>query len=80
MGEGLGERSVSRENVALSIAAALLGLGGAAAFAAYRAVSASERAAGARFGEFAANLFWPGVLIFAAVAAIVWFGWKAELD
>ena len=71
---------MSRENVALSIAAAMLGLGGAAAFAAYRAVSASERAAGARIGEFASNLFWPGVLIFLAVSAAVWFGWKANID
>ena len=73
-------RLLDRENLLLALAAALLGLGGAAAFAAYRAVSASERAASARAGEFASNLFWPGVLIFAAVAAIVWFGWKAELD
>ena len=71
---------MSRENVFLSIAAAVLGLGGAAAFAAYRAVSASEKAAGGRFGEFASNLFWPGALIFLAVAAVVWFGWKANLD
>ena len=71
---------MSRENVFLSIAAAVLGLGGAAAFAAYRAVSASGQAASGRMGEFASNLFWPGVLIFLAVAAVVWFGWKAELD
>ena len=60
----------------LSIAAALLGVGGAAVFAAYRAVSAS----GGGLAEFASNLAWPGVLIFLAVAAVVWFGWKAELD
>ena len=66
--------------MALSIAAGVLGLGGAAAFAAYRAVSASERAAGARFDAFASNLFWPGVLIFVAVALAVWFGWKANID
>jgi hypothetical protein len=80
VGEGLGERSLSRENMLLSIAAALLGLGGAAAFAAYRAVSASSQDASGRFGEFASNLFWPGVLIFLAVAAVVWLGWKANLD
>jgi len=71
---------LSRENVFLSIAAAVLGLGGAAAFAAYRAVSAAGHDTAGRFGEFASNLFWPGVLIFAAVAAVVWFGWKANLD
>ncbi len=71
---------MSRENILLSISAAALGLSGAAAFAAYRAVSASSKATSGRFGEFAANLFWPGVLIFLAVAAVVWFGWKANLD
>jgi hypothetical protein len=64
----------------LGISAAVLGLGGAAVFAAYRAVSASGQAASGRFGEFAANLVWPGVLIFLGVAAVVWLGWKANLD
>jgi len=73
-------RFPGREDALLIVSAAALGLGGAAAFAAYRAVSASERAASDRLGEFASNLFWPGVLIFLAVAAVVWFGWKAELD
>jgi hypothetical protein len=73
-------RLPTREDALLFVSAAALGLGGAAAFAAYRAVSASGQAAGGRFGEFAANLFWPGVLIFLAVAAVVWFGWKANLD
>jgi RsiW-degrading membrane proteinase PrsW (M82 family) len=73
-------RLINREDLLLVISAAVLGLGGAAAFAAYRAVSASGQAAGGRFGEFASNLFWPGVLIFLAVAAVVWFGWKANLD
>ncbi len=64
----------------LFVSAAVLGLGGAAAFAAYRAVSVSGKAASDRLGAFASNLFWPGVLIFLAVAAVVWFGWKANLD
>ena len=54
----------------------LLGLVLAAAFAAYQAVSASDE----RVAEFATNLLWPGALIFVGVAAVVWMGWKANLD
>jgi hypothetical protein len=69
-----------REDIVLGLAALALGLGGAAVFGAYRAVSASGQDTGGRFAEFASNAAWPGVLIFAAVAAVVWFGWKANLD
>jgi Zn-dependent protease with chaperone function len=69
---------LKREDLLLAASAVALGLGGAAVFAAYRAVSASGD--GSRAGDFAANMAWPGVLIFLAVAAVVWFGWKAELD
>lgn len=79
VGEGLEEGSV-RENALLTFAAAALGLAGAAVFAAYRAVSLDGENAGGRFAEFASNVAWPGVLIFVAVAAVVWFGWKANLD
>ncbi len=71
---------MSRENVLLTLAAAALGLGGATIFGAYRAVSLSDESTGGRIAEFATNAAWPGVLIFAAVAAVVWFGWKANLD
>jgi hypothetical protein len=49
-------------------------------FAVYRAVSLSNEDFAGRMTEFASNAGWPGVLIFAAVAAVVWFGWKANLD
>lgn len=68
----------NREDLLLLCGAALLGLVGAAAFAAYRAVSAAAGAS--RLGEFGANFAWPGVLIFLGVAAAVWMGWKANLD
>ncbi len=70
----------SREDALLLVSSVVLGLGGAAAFAAYRAVSASGHDTAGRFGEFATNLFWPGALIFLAVGAAVWFGWKANID
>lgn len=58
----------------------VLGLALAAAFAAYRAVSASGEDAGGWIAEFAANLLWPGVLIAGGVAGVVWMGWKANLE
>ena len=67
---------LSRANVALLISALLLGLGAASSFAAYRAVNGD----GSPLRDFAVNLGWPGILILAAVAVIVWFGWKANLD
>jgi hypothetical protein len=71
-------RFVTREDALLVAAALLLGLAAAAAFAAYRAVSADAGAD--RVAEFAANVLWPGVLIFGGVGAAVWFGWKANID
>ena len=67
---------LSRANAALAFWAVLLGLGAASAFAAYRAVNGD----GSPMRDFAVNLGWPGILILAAVAVIVWFGWKANLD
>ncbi len=58
----------------------VLGLAVAAAFGAYRAVSASGEDAGGRLVEFATNLAWPGVLIAGGVAGVVWMGWKANLE
>jgi hypothetical protein len=79
-GKGQGATVFSRENALLALAAAVLGLAGAAVFAAYRAVSLDGESTGGRMTEFASNVAWPGVLIFVAVAAVVWFGWKANLD
>jgi hypothetical protein len=76
----MSRRFLNRDDLLLLASSALLGLAAAAAFAAYRAVSASGEDVGGRLAEFGANLFWPGVLIFAGVAAVVWLGWKANLD
>lgn len=69
---------LKREDLLLILWATVLGLGAAAAFAAYRAVSASGDAS--KVAEFVANLAWPGVLIFVGIAAVVWAGWKANID
>ena len=73
-------RLLSRADALLAFWSLVLGLGMAAAFGAYRAVNLSDTALSGRFTEFGANLLWPGVLIIAGVAAVVWFGWKANLD
>ena len=73
-------RFLNRDDLLLLFWSVLLGLAAAAAFGAYRAVSASGEDAGGRLAEFALNLLWPGVLISAGVAAVVWLGWKANLD
>lgn len=73
-------RFLSRADLTLLFWSLVLGLAAAAAFGAYRAVSVSGEDTAGRLAEFATNLLWPGALIFAAVAAVVWFGWKANLD
>ena len=69
------KRSVVSE-VVLVVVALGLGLAGAGAYAAWRAVSAE----GARTLEFFDSLLFPGILIIAGIAAMVWLGWKANID
>ena len=73
-------RFLNREDLPLLFWSLVLGLAAAAAFGAYRAVSVEGEDLSGRFLELAANLLWPGVLIFPAVAAVIWMGWKANLD
>lgn len=70
----------SREDATLLLWASLLGVAGAAVFAAYRAVSATDGEAEERITEFSTTVVWPGALIFAGIAAAVIAGWKANLD
>ena len=55
---------------------ALVALGVAAAYAAWRAVMAE----GARLSVFAGELVWPGLAIFAVVFAVAVAGWKLDID
>lgn len=71
---------LNRGDLIIVVTALALGLMTAAVFGAYQAVSADGESAGGRLAEFAASLLWPGALIFAAVAAVVLVGWKANLD
>jgi hypothetical protein len=67
---------LNRADAVLLASALVLGLGAAVAFASYRAVNGD----GSATADFFENVIWPGVLILAGVAAMVWFGWKANLD
>lgn len=73
----MGNNRARRQDATLGAVALLLGLLVAAAYAGYRAVSLES---GGRGEEFAAVMLWPGVLIVAAVAAMVWLGWKLNID
>ena len=65
----------------MGLVAVLLGALIAAGYGAWRAVNAAAGApAGERFAEFAEAMLFPGALIVVAVAAMVWLGWKANID
>lgn len=67
----------SQEDALLAAVAVLLGALVAGAYAAYRALSLDS---GGRGAAFAGAMLWPGVLIAAAVATMVWLGWKLKID
>jgi hypothetical protein len=67
-------------DIILAAAGILLGLAGAAGYAAWRAVSAEDATSSERWSEFGEALVFPGLLIVVAVAVMVWLGWKANLD
>jgi hypothetical protein len=75
------ERSPRRRaDAVLALAALGIGAAIAAAYAAWRAVSEEGASNSARWSEFGDALVFPGLLIIVAVAAMVWFGWKANID
>jgi hypothetical protein len=54
----------------------LLALVAPLAYAAWRAASADANA----LGEAALAFVWPGVLFYAGAIAILWGGWKIDLE
>jgi hypothetical protein len=71
---------IARADVLLAFVALLLGAAVAAGYAAWRAVSLDAGATADRWAEFAEAMLFPGSLINIAVAAMVWLGWKANID
>ena len=69
-----------RTEIALAGAAVALGAAAAAAYAAWRAISREGIDTPARWSEFGEAMLFPGALIIAAIAAMVWLGWKANID
>jgi hypothetical protein len=64
----------------LAAVALTLGAAGAAAYGAWRAVSLDAASNSRRWSEFGEAMLFPGLIIIAAVAAMVWLGWKANID
>ena len=57
-----------------------LGLAVAAGYGAWRAVSREGVDSAERWSQFGHAMLFPGVLIVVAAIAIVWLGWKANID
>lgn len=75
-----GEPSSRRGDTLLALIALAMGATVAAGYAAWHAVSREGEAAADRWGAFADAMVFPGLLIVAAIAVVVWMGWKANID
>jgi hypothetical protein len=75
-----GRSSQRRDNVILTLVALTLGAAAAALYGAWRAVSAESASKADRWATFGDAMLFPGLLIIAAIAAMVWLGWKANID
>ena len=64
----------------LGLVAVALGLLAAAGYGAWRAVSGDAASTAGRWSSFGDAMLFPGVLVVAAIAAMVWLGWKANID
>jgi len=69
-----------REEGLLAAVAVLLGALGAAGYGAWHAISREGVDVSERWSAFGDALLFPGLLILAGVAAMVWLGWKANID
>lgn len=67
-------------DITLAAIAVGLGLLAAAGYGAWRAVSRASASTADRWGELGSAMLFPGVLIIVAIAAMVWLGWKANID
>jgi hypothetical protein len=74
------QRSARRTDAIVAAAGVVLGVAAAAGYGAWRAVSREDGSGADRFAEFGEAMFFPGVLIIVAIAAMVWLGWKANID
>jgi hypothetical protein len=68
------------EEAALASVSLALGAATAAGYGAWRAVSREGASTAERWSEFGDAMLFPGALIIAAIAVMVWLGWKANID
>lgn len=71
---------LQRSDIILTAVALALGAAVAAGYGAWRAVSREGMDTAARWSEFGDAMLFPGALIVIAIAAMVWLGWKANID
>lgn len=64
----------------LAVVALVLGVAAACGYGAWRAVSSDAASTADRWSTFGDAMLFPGVLVIVAVAAMVWLGWKANID
>lgn len=69
-----------RSDLILLAAGTVLGVLAAAAYALFRAFTLDDATGGDRVAEFSSQMLFPGVLVVVAVAAMVWMGWKLDID
>lgn len=69
-----------RNDVILAVVALALGALAAAGYAAWRYVRLEDATIAERWSDFAEAMLFPGAVIVAAVAVMVWLGWKANID
>lgn len=75
-----GKLRLRKTDLALAAAGLALGTLTAAGYGAWRAISHEAVSAGDRWSSFAEAMLFPGALVIVAVAAMVWLGWKANID
>ncbi|TAK55346.1 MAG: hypothetical protein EPO22_14565 [Dehalococcoidia bacterium] len=64
----------------LALVALVLGAVAACGYGAWRAVSSDAATTADRWSTFGDAMLFPGLLVIVAVAAMVWLGWKANID
>ena len=66
------------EDLLLALVGVALGLAVAIGYGIWRAANVDPGTSA--LGQFGATMLFPGTLIIAAITAMVWLGWKANID
>lgn len=69
-----------RLDIILAATGLALGTIAAAGYAAWRAISLETATTSERWTDFGEAMFFPGLLIVVTILAMVWLGWKANID